>query len=173
VRFNILCYLSSDSTFGNFDSCVNLLHVLQNTSNFKDLGIQDSDDICEGLNIDDVPLNLTSGEIFGNPQDPTKYQFGDGGIECPSMEKNLSVTGSNGPIESALEVISLLEIYISLRRMLFNYYSTFLLLNSLIQFENIHEILHFLFHFKKYLLLFFFFFGFSQMNMSVLDDLKL
>ncbi|KAE8075752.1 hypothetical protein FH972_014441 [Carpinus fangiana] len=79
----------------------------KNTSNFKDLGIQDSDDICEGLNIDDVPLNLTSGEIFGNPQDHTKYQFGDGGMQCPSMEKNLSVTGSNGPIESALEASSL------------------------------------------------------------------
>ena len=171
MRFNILCYLSSDSTFGNFDSCVNLLHVLQNTSNFKDLGIQDSDDICEGLNIDDVPLNLSSGEIFGNPQDPTKYQFGDGGMECPSTEKNLSVTGSNGPIESALEVISLLEIYISLRQMLFNYYSTFLLLNSLIQFEKFMR--YCISSFISKCIVFFFFFGFSQMNMSVLYDLKL
>jgi hypothetical protein len=110
--------------------------VLQDTSNFKDLGILSSDDLCEDLNVDDVSLDLTSAEIFGCPQGPTKYQFGDGGMECQSMEKNLSVTESNGPIESSLEVISLLEIYISLRRILFNYYSTFLLLNSLTQLKT-------------------------------------
>jgi hypothetical protein len=133
---NILCNLSSDFTFGNFESCINLLRVLQDTSNFKDLGILSSDDLCEDLNVDDVSLDLTSAEIFGCPQGPTKYQFGDGGMECQSMEKNLSVTESNGPIESSLEVISLLEIYISLRRILFNYYSTFLLLNSLTQLKT-------------------------------------
>ncbi|KAM4093234.1 hypothetical protein ACB094_06G099500 [Castanea mollissima] len=72
------------------------------SSNFKDL--VDTDDLCEGLNMDDV--SLKNGEIFGCPQGSTRYQFEDGGMECLSMEKNLSVTESNGPIESALEASS-------------------------------------------------------------------
>lgn len=77
--------------------------------NFKDL--VDADDLCEGLNIDDV--SLKNGEIFGCPPGSTRYQFEDGGMECLSMEKNLSVTESNGPIESALEVLSFLDLYSS------------------------------------------------------------
>lgn len=74
--------------------------------NFKDL--VDTDDLCEGLNMDDV--SLKNGEIFGCPQGSTRYQFEDGRMECLSMEKNLSVTESNGPIESALEVLSFLDL---------------------------------------------------------------
>lgn len=73
--------------------------------------------------MDDV--SLKNGEIFGCPQGSTRYQFEDGGMECLSMEKNLSVTESNGPIESALEVLSFLELYSSFYWVIFNYYSTF------------------------------------------------
>lgn len=81
------------------------LHVLQDASNIKDLGVNDSDDLCEGLNMGGVPLNLKNDEIFGCPQGPTGYQIEDGGMECLSMEKNLSVTEFSGTIENALEVI--------------------------------------------------------------------
>ncbi|KAG7987921.1 hypothetical protein I3843_03G158200 [Carya illinoinensis] len=78
----------------------------KDASDFKDLGIHDGNDLYEGLNMDDVPLTLKNGEIFGCPQGTTIYQFEDGGMECQSMEKNLSVTESNGPIESTLEASS-------------------------------------------------------------------
>lgn len=85
--------------------------MLQDTSSFKNLGIHDCDNLCEGLNIVDVPLTLRNGEIVGCHQALTEYQFKDGGMECLSTEKNLSVSESNGPIESgALEVISALEV---------------------------------------------------------------
>eukprot|EP00257_Ricinus_communis_P014897 XP_015572691.1 zinc finger protein CONSTANS-LIKE 12 [Ricinus communis] len=74
-------------------------------SNFKDLG----EDLCEGLNIDDVALNFENNdEIFGcSSQSRNRYQqLGDVGKDCILMEKNLSVTESNGPIENAIEVSS-------------------------------------------------------------------
>ncbi|KAJ9170110.1 hypothetical protein P3X46_018242 [Hevea brasiliensis] len=77
--------------------------------NFKDLEIHDNEDLCEGLNMDDVALmNFENGdEIFGCPQGHTRYQLGDVGKDCILMEKNLSVTESNnGPVENAIEVTS-------------------------------------------------------------------
>ncbi|KAB1199459.1 Zinc finger protein CONSTANS-LIKE 12 [Morella rubra] len=78
----------------------------KDASNIKDLGVNDSDDLCEGLNMGGVPLNLKNNEIFGCPQGPTGYQIEDGGMECLSMEKNLSVTEFSGTIENALEASS-------------------------------------------------------------------
>ncbi|KAG6717748.1 hypothetical protein I3842_04G115900 [Carya illinoinensis] len=78
----------------------------KDASNFKNLGIHDCDDLCEGLNSVDVPLILKNGEIVGCPQALTGYPFKEGGMECLSTEKNLSVTESNGPFESALEASS-------------------------------------------------------------------
>ncbi|KAB1226581.1 Zinc finger protein CONSTANS-LIKE 12 [Morella rubra] len=82
------------------------MDLLLDASNIKDLGVNDSDDLCEGLNMGGVPLNLKNNEIFGCPQGPTGYQIEDGGMECLSMEKNLSVTEFSGTIENALEASS-------------------------------------------------------------------
>ncbi|PRQ52863.1 putative transcription factor C2C2-CO-like family [Rosa chinensis] len=69
------------------------------SSNFKDLGIQDGNDLCEGLNMDDVPLDVENDdELFSCSQGPSRYSFEDGELDCLLMDqKNLSVTESNGP----------------------------------------------------------------------------
>ena len=57
--------------------------------------------------MDDIPLNFeNSDEIFGCPESLDRYQLEDVGKDCLLMEKNLSVTESNGPIENAIEVFS-------------------------------------------------------------------
>ncbi|KAJ7981321.1 putative CONSTANS-like zinc finger protein [Quillaja saponaria] len=69
------------------------LNLPKGCSAFKDLGIDDGDDLCDGLNIDDVPLNFESDdEIFGCSQGPSRFQCNNGGIDCPE---------SNGPAENA------------------------------------------------------------------------
>lgn len=79
--------------------------MLQGCSDFKDLKLPDGDDLCEDLNIDDVQLNFESDdEIFGCSQGQSRYQFEDVGTNCVLMEKTISVTESDGPIENALEV---------------------------------------------------------------------
>lgn len=89
--------------------------MLQGCSDFKDLKLPDGDDLCEGLNIDDVQLNFESGdEIFSCSQGQTRYQFEDVGTNRQLMEKNISVTESDGPIENALEVclnLSFLQLF--------------------------------------------------------------
>ncbi|KAG5242066.1 zinc finger protein [Salix suchowensis] len=76
----------------------------QGCSIFKEIGLPDDEDLCDGLNLDDIPLDFeNSDEIFSCSGTQNKYQFGDAGKDCMSMEKNLSVTGSNGPIENAIE----------------------------------------------------------------------
>ncbi|XP_015881102.2 putative zinc finger protein CONSTANS-LIKE 11 [Ziziphus jujuba] len=73
----------------------------------KDLGIHDGEDLCEAFNMDDVPLNFENDdEILSNSQGLPRCQFEDGGMDCLLMEKNLSVTESNGPIENAIEASS-------------------------------------------------------------------
>ncbi|KAI4334082.1 hypothetical protein L6164_018817 [Bauhinia variegata] len=84
-----------------------VLSLPKGCPNFKDLGIQDGDGLCEGLNIDDVQLNLeSSDDIFGCTQGATRLQIEDGGIDCLLMEKNISVTESNVLPENALEASS-------------------------------------------------------------------
>ncbi|KAJ6366437.1 hypothetical protein OIU77_002924 [Salix suchowensis] len=76
----------------------------QGCSIFKDIGLPDDEDLCDGLNLDDIPLDFeNSDEIFSCSGTQNKYQFGDAGKDCMLMQKNLSVTGSNGPIENAIE----------------------------------------------------------------------
>ncbi|KAG5242057.1 zinc finger protein [Salix suchowensis] len=78
--------------------------LVQGCSIFKEIGLPDDEDLCDGLNLDDIPLDFeNSDEIFSCSGTQNKYQFGDAGKDCMSMEKNLSVTGSNGPIENAIE----------------------------------------------------------------------
>ncbi|KAJ6683500.1 hypothetical protein OIU85_007211 [Salix viminalis] len=79
----------------------------QGCSIFEDIGLSDGEDLCEGLNMDDIPLNFENSDgIFGCPESLDRYQFEDVGKDCLLMEKNLSVTESNGPIENAIEVFS-------------------------------------------------------------------
>lgn len=93
-----------------FSLVFTLLHVLWGFSNFKDLGIHDGEDLCEAFNLDDIPLNFENGdEMLSNPQGASIYLFKDGGTDCLLMEKNLSVTESNCPIENAIEVIPILQ----------------------------------------------------------------
>ncbi|XP_050381981.1 zinc finger protein CONSTANS-LIKE 12 [Argentina anserina] len=75
------------------------LQKLQGSSNLRDLGIQDGNDLCEGLNMDDVPLDVeTDDELFSCSQGPSRYPFEDGEFDCLLMDqKNVSVTESNGP----------------------------------------------------------------------------
>ncbi|KAJ6419169.1 hypothetical protein OIU84_029310 [Salix udensis] len=75
----------------------------QGCSIFKEIGLPDDEDLCDGLNLDDIPLDFeNSDEIFSCSETQNKYQFGDAGKDCMLMEKNLSVTGS----ASAMQTIS-------------------------------------------------------------------
>ncbi|KAG8640958.1 hypothetical protein MANES_13G091300v8 [Manihot esculenta] len=77
-------------------------------SNFKELEIQDGEDLCQGLNMDDVALNFENGDdIFGCPQVQPRNQQGDIGKDCILMEKSLSVIESNGGrVDNTIEVTS-------------------------------------------------------------------
>ncbi|XP_059664571.1 zinc finger protein CONSTANS-LIKE 12-like [Cornus florida] len=76
-------------------------------SNFKNLELHEGDNLCEGLDMDDVAVNFESGdEIFGSSEGHPDIHFDDGGMDCLLMEKNLSVTESNGHIENPLEALS-------------------------------------------------------------------
>ncbi|KAJ4831693.1 hypothetical protein Tsubulata_033176 [Turnera subulata] len=82
------------------------INITKGCSNLKDFGLHDDDDLCEGLNMDDIQLNFDNGddEIFGCSQLDSKYQFEDAGKDCILLEKNMSVTESNGPVDNAIEV---------------------------------------------------------------------
>ncbi|CAK9142720.1 unnamed protein product [Ilex paraguariensis] len=76
----------------------------QGGSNFEDLGVHEGDDLCEGVDLDDVANNLESGyEVFVNSQGHSIYGCEDGRLDCLVLEKNISVTESNSHIETALE----------------------------------------------------------------------
>ncbi|KAL0319816.1 UNVERIFIED_CONTAM: Zinc finger protein CONSTANS-LIKE 12 [Sesamum radiatum] len=74
----------------------------------KDLGIQESVDLCDNVDIDGIALSFDSGyEMLGNLQNQPRFQCDDGGMSGLLMEKNLSVTESSSThIESALEASS-------------------------------------------------------------------
>ncbi|XP_054816713.1 putative zinc finger protein CONSTANS-LIKE 11 isoform X2 [Prosopis cineraria] len=73
----------------------------------KDIGISEADDLCEALNMDSVQLNFESAnEMFDCSQGATGYQLEDGGLDCLLIEKNLSVTESNGLIQNTMEASS-------------------------------------------------------------------
>ncbi|XWS39558.1 hypothetical protein CRYUN_Cryun18bG0065800 [Craigia yunnanensis] len=76
-------------------------------SDLKDFKVPDGDDLCEGLNMNDVQLTFeTADEIFGCSQGQTRYQFENVGTDCILTEKTLTVTESDGPIENTFEVSS-------------------------------------------------------------------
>ncbi|XP_022762473.1 zinc finger protein CONSTANS-LIKE 12-like [Durio zibethinus] len=80
------------------------LNIPKGHSDLKDFKVPDGDDLCEDLNINDVQLILeTADKIFGCSQGQTRYQFEGVGTDCILMDKTLSVTESDGPIENTLE----------------------------------------------------------------------
>ncbi|XP_061363110.1 putative zinc finger protein CONSTANS-LIKE 11 [Gastrolobium bilobum] len=90
--------------------------------NIKDLGIHDANGLCEGLNVDDVHLNFENAdEIFDCSQGTTRYNLEDGGMDCLLMDKNISVTESNGLIESAMEVFPKIQFIILLSKTPYGY----------------------------------------------------
>ncbi|KAL1062330.1 hypothetical protein V6Z11_D13G072400 [Gossypium hirsutum] len=59
-------------------------------SDLKDFKVPDGDDLCEGLNINDVQFSFkTANEIFGGSQGQTRYQFEKVGTDGPIMDKTL------------------------------------------------------------------------------------
>lgn len=81
--------------------------LLQGYSELKDFKVPDGDDLCEGLDMKDVQLTFdTADEIFGCSQGQTRYQFENVGSDCILIDKTLSITESDGPIEKTFEVCS-------------------------------------------------------------------
>lgn len=81
------------------------LYVLQGSSNIKDLGLHENDDLCGGLDMDDVALNFENDEIFSCSQGHPEYQV-QKALDCFEMEENLRATKSEGSVENTLEVFS-------------------------------------------------------------------
>ncbi|KAM3281647.1 zinc finger protein CONSTANS-LIKE 12-like isoform X1 [Capsicum chacoense] len=73
----------------------------------KDLGLEEGDDLSEGVDFDDVTLNFDCGyEILGSSQQShPRYSNEDKELDCLVMEKNSSVTGSNN-VETSHEATS-------------------------------------------------------------------
>ncbi|KAJ9686740.1 hypothetical protein PVL29_015540 [Vitis rotundifolia] len=77
-------------------------------SNFKDLGLNEGGDLCQGINMDDVAVNFeNSDEMIGSSQGHSTCRYDNAGMDSRLMDKNLSVTESDAPIENALEASSL------------------------------------------------------------------
>lgn len=57
--------------------------------------------------MDDVAVNFeNSDEMIGFSQGHSTCRYDNAGMDSRLMDKNLSVTESNGPVENALEVLS-------------------------------------------------------------------
>lgn len=69
---------------------------------FKELGLDAGEDLCNGLNMDDIAMSFED--------DDGLFECSQGGDlnsnleDCLFMEKNLSATESNGPVENNPEV---------------------------------------------------------------------
>ena len=86
--------------------CLVQFQLPQGSPNLKDLGLQDGDVLCEGVDVDDVALIFDSGyEIPGNSEVHSRYNSEDGALSSLVMEKNLSVSESNGHVENTFEVV--------------------------------------------------------------------
>lgn len=79
----------------------------QGSPNLKDVGLQDADVLCEGVDIDDVALIFDSGyEMLGSSEVHSRYNSEDGALSSLVMEKNLSVSESNSHVENTFEASS-------------------------------------------------------------------
>lgn len=78
---------------------------MQQDCPIKDLGLEEGDDLSEGVDFDDLTLNFDCGyEILGSSQQShPRYSNEDKELDCLVMEKNSSVTGSNN-VETSHEV---------------------------------------------------------------------
>ncbi|PSS16033.1 Zinc finger protein like [Actinidia chinensis var. chinensis] len=100
---NILPQYSKDQTLFVPDGS----NLPKDHSTFKNLEINDGDDLCEGLNMDDVALSFEScDEIFDSSRGYPAYNFEEGATNCQLMEKNASVAEPNSHIENDLEASS-------------------------------------------------------------------
>ncbi|CAA3017393.1 zinc finger CONSTANS-LIKE 12-like [Olea europaea subsp. europaea] len=77
-------------------------------NSIKDLGLRDSDDLCDNVDMDNMALSFYSGyQMFENLQNQPSYHYDDGGMSSLVTEKNFSVTESNSTRnESAIEASS-------------------------------------------------------------------
>ncbi|KAJ4977205.1 hypothetical protein NE237_002311 [Protea cynaroides] len=76
-------------------------------SPLKDVGVTDGGDLCDGFNMDDIGLNFeNSEEIFGCSQSHPNIVLDDVPLDCLFMDKNFSVTDSNGSNENVIEASS-------------------------------------------------------------------
>ncbi|XP_038986115.1 putative zinc finger protein CONSTANS-LIKE 11 isoform X1 [Phoenix dactylifera] len=73
---------------------------------FRDLGICDEDELCEGFGTGDGGFTNDNNEMFGCPQNLPRYPFQEAGSNGFLTEKNSSVADSNGHIDLAVKVSS-------------------------------------------------------------------
>lgn len=74
----------------------------------KILELDDTDDLCEGLDVDEVALNFEDCDnIFRSPRCESTFNFEDGSMDCLLMEKNVSVTESNGQVDNVFKASSI------------------------------------------------------------------
>ncbi|XP_048127403.1 zinc finger protein CONSTANS-LIKE 12-like [Rhodamnia argentea] len=85
---------------------LNLPKVPLGCSGSKSLGFDGSSDLCQSLGMEDIPRHGNGDEVLGYQPCQKRFLFEDGDMECLLMEKNLSATESNGPIENAMEASS-------------------------------------------------------------------
>lgn len=86
----------------------------QGSPKLKDLGLQDGDGLCEGVDIDDVALMFDSGyEMLDSSEVHSIFNSEDGAMSSLVMEKNLSVSESNSHVENAFEVLFKLMILVA------------------------------------------------------------
>ncbi|KAI3412671.1 uncharacterized protein J3R85_017008, partial [Psidium guajava] len=75
-------------------------------SGSKSLGFHRSNDLCQILGIEDIPCRGNGDDVLGYQPSQNRFLFEDGDMECLLMDKDLSATESNGPIENAMEASS-------------------------------------------------------------------
>ncbi|BBH00016.1 B-box type zinc finger protein with CCT domain [Prunus dulcis] len=118
---------SSLSKYISFSRRFGLLDQLAGCTNFKDLAIQDSNDLCDGLNIDDVPLNFENAEGYlavhkvlpdTRPQDCVAFQSScgsdnvmpamNGSANCllmnPTCSRNINLGFPTGQVHSSMSL---------------------------------------------------------------------
>ncbi|CAI9096386.1 OLC1v1032528C3 [Oldenlandia corymbosa var. corymbosa] len=103
-NFAVQCNRDQTPLFS--DGCT-LPKLQPGSQDAKDLGIQESDGLCQGVDIDDVALMFDCGyDMLGNSEVHSRYNSEDGTMSSLVMDKNLSVSESNSHVENAFEASS-------------------------------------------------------------------
>ncbi|KAL5972802.1 hypothetical protein ACLOJK_039608 [Asimina triloba] len=91
--------------------CIANQNVVPKEETVSQLGcspIKESEDICRGLNINDVNLNFgENDEIFGCSLSHSRELFESIGMDCSFMDNNFAVTDSNVPNVNSSEASSM------------------------------------------------------------------